>query len=247
MTLYRPIFPLTQRIIISTELKFFIIKITLVFTLIGLVYSLSLENTFTANSIFYPHYQNNEVSQNQGLRSIAGLAGIDISGQKSENIPPSLYPKIISSPQFKIEMLDSRINLGEKELTYREYLLNKKESQINLKKIFLSPISFLSKLITNNNLELSDKNNGILKLSEEEYSLHENLSGIILLELNDKEGFIQLSVKDNNPLIASQIAKTANYILQKNIISSHFSGISPHLRLHPLYLRAEYLGVLKQP
>ena len=206
--------------------KFFIIKVTLFFTFIGVFYSLSIKNTFTATSIFYPHYQNNEASKSQGLRSIAGLAGIDIGGQVSENIPPSLYPKIISSPQFKIEMLDSKINLEENEITYREYLLSKKKSQFDLRKIFLLPISILSKFISKNNLELTVKNYGILKLSEEEYSLHEDLSGIILLELNDKEGFIELSVKDNNPLIASQIAKTANYILQKNIIDFKLKNLN---------------------
>ena len=123
-------------------------------------------------------------------------------------------------------MLDSKINLEENEITYREYLLSKKKSQFDLRKIFLLPISILSKFISKNNLELTVKNYGILKLSEEEYSLHEDLSGIILLELNDKEGFIELSVKDNNPLIASQIAKTANYILQKNIIDFKLKNLN---------------------
>ena len=82
----------------------------MIFTLFGIIYSLSLKNSFIASSIFYPHYQSNEVNTGQGLRSIAGLAGINIGGQASENIPPSLYPKIISSPQFKIEILDSKIN-----------------------------------------------------------------------------------------------------------------------------------------
>ena len=63
-------------------------------------------------------------------------------------------------------------------------------------------------------------------LSDEEYSIHEDLSDIIKLELNDKEGFIQLSVKDNNPLIASQIAKKANFILQKKIIDFELKNLN---------------------
>ena len=217
---------LIELLAILWKRKFFIIKITLVFTLIGVFYSLSLKNNFTATSIFYPHYQNNEISQSDRLRSIAGLAGIDVGGQVSENVPPSLYPKIISSPQFKIEMLDSKINLEENELTYREYLLQKKKSQFNLRKTLLLPISSLSKFFINDTLNLTVNNNGILKLSEEEFTLHEDLSESILLVLNEKEGFIELSVRDNNPIIASQIAKTANYILQKNIIEFKLKNLN---------------------
>ena len=53
--------------------KFFIIKSTLIFTLIGIIYSLSLKNNFTASSVFYPHYQNNEISQSQGLKGLLDL------------------------------------------------------------------------------------------------------------------------------------------------------------------------------
>ena len=89
--------------------KIFIIKSTLIFTLIGIIYSLSLKNNFTASSIFYPHYQNNETSQSQSLRGLAGIAGIDLgSNINSNNIPTNLYPNIINSPEFKIEILDTK-------------------------------------------------------------------------------------------------------------------------------------------
>ena len=37
--------------------KIFIGKTILIFTLIGIIYSLSLKNTYTATAVFYPHYQ----------------------------------------------------------------------------------------------------------------------------------------------------------------------------------------------
>ena len=61
--------------------KIFIVKTTILFTFIGIVYSLSLKNIYTASSVFYPHYQSNEISQNQGLRGLAGLAGINLGSQ----------------------------------------------------------------------------------------------------------------------------------------------------------------------
>ena len=106
--------------------KIFVVKRTIFFTLIGIIYSLSLKNIYTSSSVFYPHYQSNELSQNQGLRGLAGLAGIDLGSQEiSEIIPPTLYPNIISSTEYKINILDSEVNLNGNKTSYREYLLNK--------------------------------------------------------------------------------------------------------------------------
>ena len=120
--------------------KIFITKTTIIFTLVGIIFSLSLKDIYTASSVFYPHYQSDGLSQNQGLRGLAGLAGIDLGSQQgSEIIPPTLYPNIISSTEFKIDILDSEINLNRNKNTYREYLLSMK-NQFNLKKILISPI-----------------------------------------------------------------------------------------------------------
>ena len=206
--------------------KIFIAKTTFFFTLIGIIYSLSLNDVYTASSVFYPHYQSNELSQNQGLRGLAGLAGINLSTQEiSETIPPTLYPNIINSTEFKINILDSKINLNGNKSTYRDYLLTKNDA-FSLKKIFMYPLSLLSKLINNNKVELEDEGINIIKLTEQEYELHEDLLDIIFLELNDKEGFIKLSVKDYDPLIASQIAKVANELLQKKIIDFKLKNIN---------------------
>ena len=191
----------------------FIFKYTLIVSLSGIILSLFIQNIYTASSIFYPHYEQN-ISQNSNLQNIAGLAGIDIGSETSNNIPSNLYPNLINSPEFKIEILDSKIYLNEIETTYRKYLLDNQD-YINFKKILLYPISLLARIIPKNNIK--NKNIDILKLSDEEYDLHESLSEKIILELNEKEGFIQLSVKDNNPVIASQVAKIANEILQKII------------------------------
>tara|TARA_Y100001954_G_C15829359_1_gene614259 strand:- start:17695 stop:18780 length:1086 start_codon:yes stop_codon:yes gene_type:complete len=205
--------------------KIFIVKTIIFFTLIGIIYSLSLNNVYTASSVFYPHYQSGELSQNQGLRGLAGLAGIDLgSQQSSEIIPPTLYPNIISSTEFKIEILDSKINSNGNKTTFREYLLSKNNT-ISLKDIITYPITLISKLININKIESDVEDINILVLSEEEYNLHEDLVDIIFLELNEKEGFIKLSVRDYDPLIASQIAKIGNELLQKNIIDFKLKNI----------------------
>ena len=87
------------------------------------------------------------------------------------------------------------------------------------------PISLMFKLISVNKTESEIENINVLQLSNEEYMLHKTLLNVIFLELNEKEGFIKLSVKDYDPIIASQIAKIGNELLQKNIIDFKLKNI----------------------
>lgn len=198
--------------------RIFIAKITFLFTLIGIIYSLSLKNTFKASSVFYPHIE--KVNNTSQLAGLAGLAGININEEVSNNLPPTLYPNIINSPLFKIEILNTLIDFKNEKMQFRDYLSNTVFSEFSIKKILYFPINLLSKPKID---EVNYKN--ILKLSKEEFQLHQYLSKVIKLNLNEKEGFIDLSVKDRDPYIASQIAIKANNILQKNIIDFKIKNI----------------------
>jgi len=203
--------------------KKFIVKVTLLFFLVGIAYSLSLKNIYRSSSIFYPHYE--KIDNSSNLKSLAGLAGINFDSESSSNIPSSLYPKLISSPIFKKKILDEIINFEGVELSYRDYLLAN-SSSFNIKGLLVFPITFLGNLIANEEDIINDNYSDILNFSKEEYQIHQNLTDIILLNLNEKEGFVELSVDDKNPYVASQIAKIAKNILQESIIDFKIKNVN---------------------
>lgn len=205
--------------------KKFIIKITLLFSLIGIAYSLSLKNIYRSSSIFYPHYE--KIDNSNNLKSLAGIAGINLQSESSNTIPSSLYPKLIGSPIFKRKVLDEIINFEGVELSYRDYLLsNSNQSSFSFKELLFFPITFLRNLTSNEEETKNNKYSDILNFSNEEYEIHQYLSGVILLDLNEKEGFIELSVYDKNPYVASQIAEIAKNILQESIINFKIKNIN---------------------
>ncbi len=203
--------------------KKFIVKVTLLFFLVGIAYSLSLKNIYRSSSIFYPHYE--KIDNSNNLKSLAGLAGINFYSESSSNIPSSLYPKLISSPIFKRKILDEIINFEGVELSYRDYLLAN-SSSFNIKGLLVFPITFLGNLIANEEDIINNNYSDILNFSNEEYKIHQYLTDIILLDLNEKEGFIELSVEDKNPYVASQIAKIAKNILQESIIDFKIKNVN---------------------
>tara|TARA_Y100001958_G_scaffold118822_1_gene85880 strand:+ start:1376 stop:2458 length:1083 start_codon:yes stop_codon:yes gene_type:complete len=203
--------------------KRFIIKITLIFFLLGVIYSLTLENTYRASSIFYPHYEN--IDNNNDLRSLAGLAGINISMESTTDIPSNLYPKLVSSPIFKNKILNETINFNGNELSYRDYLKANNSSLFTIKELLIFPVRFIRNLLNKNDEINTNNYSDILNLTKEEYEIHKNLESKILLNLNKKDGFIELIVEEKNPYIASQIAKKAVNILQESIIDFKIKNI----------------------
>ena len=203
--------------------KYLIIKSIILFFAIGLIYSLSLPNIYESSSTFYPHY---EKTQNNSIRNLAGLAGLDLEQNTYSELPTSLYPNIINSIPYKIEILNSEIQIESKEIKYKEYLLekNKKRSLLNILVNYtiglpFKIISFFKSNETDNNDTLINDKNKYLSFSKKDNDLFQSLNSIVNLEVNKKDGYIILSVKDENKKVAAQIAQIAQEKLQERIIN----------------------------
>ena len=61
------------------------------------------------------------------LSGLASLAGINLGGvEGSSEFPPTLYPQVVESVPFKLELLSSSIINNGDELTLRDYFNNDK-------------------------------------------------------------------------------------------------------------------------
>ena len=115
--------------------KSLLIKSTILITIFGIIYSLSLKNTFKASSVFYPHIE--KVNNTSQLAGLAGLAGININEEVSNNLPPTLYPNIINSNIFKIEILNTLIDFKNEKMQFRDYLTSTIFSEFSIKKFYI--------------------------------------------------------------------------------------------------------------
>jgi len=200
--------------------KFFILKFTLTSALIGIIYSLSLTNIYTSSTTFIPQINSSSSSNSSSLGGLASIAGIDIGGMKSSSeFPPSLYPQIIESIPFKLDLLSSTIVFEENNITIKDYFLKNNSSDFFgiLKKYTFG----LPSLIMGSVSKDDNKNNYdsfFYLVSDEDNSIFNSLSGSLNLVINEKEGFITISYVDKDKFVAAQIAKIAKNLLQKKII-----------------------------
>ena len=141
----------------------------------------------------------------------------------SSEFPPTLYPQVVESVPFRLELLSSNIRVNNIELTLREYLL-KNENSFNfigtVKKYTIGLPSLVLGLFkkADENYVSDSYPSSIYSLTKEDTSLFSKLSSVLTLSLNEKEGFITMSFIDENQKVTPQVVQTAKSLLQEKII-----------------------------
>ena len=186
--------------------KKFIIKISIVASLFGVVYALFQPNQFTSSTTFIPQLSSGINSNSSALGSFASIAGINIGNStgNSSEFPTTLYPQVVNGIPFKLELLSSIIELDGKEIIVKDYFLEKSSS-----KNLFSFIKKESKKINKSNIYVINK---------EDKDLFKTIDDALSLTINKNEGFITISCVDSNKNIAAQITRIAQDLLQKKII-----------------------------
>lgn len=198
----------------------FVIRIVVIFTTIGLIYALQSKNYYTAVTTIVPVTEGKKVGGNLG--GLASLAGINLGGVGSAGgeISPQLYPEIVASVPFRLELLNTKIKVAESDslVSYQYYFeeLYSPELFGKLKKYTIGLPGLIIGLLRGSGEEiLVKKNNPIVKLSTDQYKLIEQLGSQLNLDVNEKEGFVSLSITMPEPEASAQMTLRAQELLQE--------------------------------
>ena len=200
-----------------------IIKNSVISLLIGVLFSLTIKNSYTSSSTFVPQLASENSSSSSSLSGLASLAGINldglVGGEGNTTIPPTLYPEILKSTNFQLELLDNKINSISENDNLRQYLKTKNNLIQQLSDFILNiPYKIFSIFNKSYALESKVDDNNIYNITQEDDKLFKMISSKLVLTLNDKEGFISLSFSDENKYVAAEVAKISQEILQRKII-----------------------------
>ncbi|MDA9101474.1 Wzz/FepE/Etk N-terminal domain-containing protein [bacterium] len=202
--------------------KKLIFKVTLLSFVLGIVYALFQPNKFTSTTTFVPQLSSEVKTGGSSLSGLASLAGINLGGMEvSSEFPPTLYPQVVQSIPFKIDLLSSTINLNDRKILVKDYFSNQGGSSLNIlgtiKKYTIGLPSLILGSFNSQDVVVPTKSE-IYSVSQEDNELFNAISDALSLSINDKEGFITISFTDNNKNIAAQITQIAQTLLQKKII-----------------------------
>ena len=196
--------------------RMWIVKVTALFVVLGVAVALFTPTKYKAETVFIP-----QVSESGGTASklggLASLAGINLGGTSDGmSIPPSLYPNIASSIPYKLALLEENIQAEGTEQTLQDYL-------------FAQPKSFFSRLFSNASEEEEQISSVVFQLTPDTEDLVKLLGEIVSVSVNEKEGYISLSVSWKDALISAQIAEAAKNLLQQQVIAYKLEKLNDNL------------------
>jgi LPS O-antigen subunit length determinant protein (WzzB/FepE family) len=202
--------------------KKFILKISILAALFGVVYALFQPNEFTSSTTFIPQLSSGVKTGGSSLSGLASLAGINIgSMESSSEFPATLYPQVVNGVPFKLDLLSNEVKLNNELVVVKDYFLEK-NSSINIvgtiKKYTIGLPSLILSLFKDKDLKKPYNESEIYLVTEQDKNLFGILNNNLSLSINEKEGFITISYTDVNKNIAAQITQIAQNLLQEKII-----------------------------
>jgi LPS O-antigen subunit length determinant protein (WzzB/FepE family) len=191
---------------------------------LGVAIALMSPKEYTASTVMVPQMGNDSQSKLGGLGGLAALAGISLDMNTGAELSPMVYPRIVGSIPFQLELMNSPVSFQKYQQPvslfdyYTKYskpsvLGAIKKYTIGLPGVILKAIKGKPKEM---NLPGNLKSQPIL-LTSDQYSVKKALDNIISLEVNAKEGYLTLTTRMSEPLAAAQLAQIAQNLLQSYI------------------------------
>ena len=180
-----------------------VIVISFVFALIGVAVALLSPVIYSSSTTFI----NSQTESNSpsGLSGVASLVGINLGGYSGSEIPPTIYPQIGESVEFKRSLLKSTVD---------------KEKQIKLE----SFLADYNQIKTPESIE-----NNKLFISQYEDKLFDLINDIISINVNQKDAFVTISANMPKSEYAANICINAREILQKTVINNRIKSAEQKL------------------
>ena len=183
----------------------FIVILSSFFVFVGVAVALLSPIVYTSSSTFILSGGSDDKSSS--FDGVASLVGINLGGMSGQSeIPTSMYPKVGESVEFKRLLLEEFVDEGK---------------TINLKNF----------LIDHYDLDLEDFviNDNDFFVSKGEDELFKLLDEIILISVNEKDGFVSISANMPTSEYAANTCFNAREILQNIIIDNKIKRAKENL------------------
>ena len=213
-----------------------IIKITVVFMVLGVLVALFSPKEYTAGCTMVPQSGDKKVGGN--LSGLASMVGINLGGASSgEILAPAIYPKIVSSIPFRKDLMVTPLKFEDYEepVTLLDYYTKEEYQKFSLGGTIMKytiglPGVILSAIRGVDTTTISAGEGSLIQtLSQDEKDMSKMLDNMISLNVNDKEGYVQLSASLAEPLAVAQLAQRAQTLLQEYITRFKIEKVQSNL------------------
>ena len=213
-----------------------ILKITIVFMVLGVLVALFSPKEYTAGCTMVP--QSGDKKMGGNLSGLASMVGINLGGASSgEILAPTIYPKIVSSIPFRKDLMETPLKFEDYEepITLLDYYTKDEYQKFSLGGTIMKytvglPGVIISAIRGEDTTTISAGEGSLIQsLSQDEKKMSEKLNNMISLNVNDKEGYVQLTASLPEPLAVAQLAQQAQVLLQQYITRFKIEKVQSNL------------------
>lgn len=190
-------------------------------TILGVFIARYSPKEYTATTVMVP--QTGARGQSQ-LGGLAALAGLSLNSEQSSELSPFIYPTIVRSIPFKLELMNALIKCSDfkQPVSLFDYYSRKRKPSIigAVKKYTIGLPGVIIGAFKRKQKELVLPNvssNDLIHLTGAQNAVKNALDGAISLEISSKQGLITLNVRMAEALAAAQVAQIAQSLLQRYI------------------------------
>lgn len=188
--------------------------------LVGLVYVFSVPKIYTTSVMLAPEAPSMGLSGN--MSSLASLAGMNIGGLTEDALAVDLYPNIVSSKDFLLQLFPARVKSADLEVdtTYSAYLkYYQKNTWWSYPVIWVGGLMKMWGSRDNDNTgQTMGENSTVIRLSEDEIGLCEAMRGRITCTVENITGVLTVTVADQDAEISAAMADTVVRRLNRFIL-----------------------------
>jgi len=185
---------------------------------LGVLIALFSSKEYTATTTVVPQAGDAQ-SKLGGLSGLASMAGINLNMGNSSDITPTVYPQVISSVPFQLQLMQTQLNFSDLDqpVTLYNYYTEYNKPNPLIKYTIGLPGLLLKAIKGKPDEEPASGNHGPIRLTEDQKEIQKKLQDLVSIDYNDKDGYVTLSCKMPEALPAAQLAQRTQELLQRYI------------------------------
>jgi len=199
-----------------------IVKYMLIAGVLGVLIAFLSPVEYTSTTSMVPQTAKS-ASKLGGLSSLAAMAGFNLDmASGSETLSPMVYPQILSSGPFQLELMNTPFTFSEVNhpvSLYEYYSEIAKPGILSvLSKYTIGLPGILIKAIKGDRAkEVTSDEKGPIAFSEKQEEIREMMTEKINLTIDSKQGYLTLQASFHEALLSAQVADQTRELLQKYI------------------------------
>lgn len=227
---------LIQRMWINRGL---ILKLTVIFMVVGVFVALFSSKVYTASCDVVP--QTSDGSGSSKMSSLAALAGINLNQSMDvKALSPLVYENILRSTTFRKELMQTPIEFEKagKAVSFYEYYTSEEYNKPGIGSYIMKytiglPFTILNAIRGEQELPqmsaAGDAAQQIESLTEDEYNVSQILSQAVTITLTEKKGYVTITANMPEAVAAAQLAQATLSLLQKYITEFKIDKVQSNL------------------